>query len=117
MSLDLFSPYGTDTTLLAVTGTTVSGALNLPSASTDLSGASSGAARSFNASSTVRVYNAANVVVFVNFGISTVTATTSHMPIPPGVVETFQLSRIATHIAAITAGGTGNLYATPGMGA
>ena len=102
MPLDLFTPYGSDTTAVSVSTTTASGALNLPTQPM---------------TSSVRVYNGTGVTVFVQFGISTVTATTSHMPVPAGGVEIFELSPNVTHIAGITAGGTGTLYATTGRGA
>lgn len=64
----------------------------------------------------VRVHNAASVAVFIQFGDSSVTATTSHMPIPAGGVETFNEGG-ATHVAAITASGSGTIYFTSGSGA
>src|SRR5262249_25769950 len=118
MSLDLFSPFGTDTTAVSVSGSNASGALNLPGATTDLSGASSGTTRSARIGGvSVRVYNATATTVFIQFGNSTVAATTSNMPIPAGAIETFQIGPGVTHIAGITSTGTGTLYATPGMGA
>ncbi len=69
-------------------------------------------------SSVVRLYNAGSVVVFVAFGDSTVTATTTaNMPIAPGSVEAFRVNPAQTHVAGITAAGTATLYATPGAGA
>ncbi len=66
----------------------------------------------------VRLYNAGSVVVFVAFGDSTVTAsTTANMPIAPGSVEAFTVSPTQTHVAGITASGSATLYATPGAGA
>ena len=100
--MDIFSPYGSDTTAVSVSTTTASGALNLPGQPI---------------TSSVRVYNGTGVTVFVQFGISTVTATTSHMPIPAGGVETFEIGPSVTHVAGITVAGTGTLYATTGRGA
>ena len=100
--MDIFSPYGTDTTAVSVSGTTAAGALNLPTAPMP---------------SSVRVFNATSVTVFIQFGISTVTATTANMPIPAGGVEIFEIGPAVTYIAGITASGTGTLYATTGRGA
>ena len=64
----------------------------------------------------VRVYNAASVAVFIQFGDASVTATTSHMPIPAGATEAFQIGG-ATYAAAITSSGSGTVYFTMGSGA
>lgn len=100
--MDIFSPYGLDTTAVSVSSVTASGALNLPTAPNN---------------PTVQVFNAATVTVFVQFGDSTVTSTTAKMPIPAGAVMVFQIGPSTTHIAGITTSGTGTLYATPGRGA
>lgn len=100
--MDIFTPYGLDTTAVSVSGTTASGALNLPTAPSN---------------SSVRVYNGTAVTVFVQFGNSAVAATTAKMPIPAGAVEVFQIGDATTYIAGITASGTGTLYATTGRGA
>ena len=114
MALDLFSPFGVDTTAVSVSSVTANGALNLPGTTSDLSGSS----RTANIGSvSVRVYNSTAVTVFVQFGDSTVAATTAKMPVPAGAIETFQIGRATTHVAGITASGTGTLYVTPGMGA
>ena len=104
MPLELFTPYGSNTTAISASNTTASGALNLPSATM---------------TSSVRVYNACSVAAFVMFAASsaTATATTSHMPIPAGGVETFELSPNTTHAAVILASGTGTVYFTTGRGA
>lgn len=65
--------------------------------------------------STIRIYNAGTATVFVKFGGSSVTAATTDMPIPAGVVETFRTGTL-THVAAITASGTATLYVTSGEG-
>jgi hypothetical protein len=106
----IFSPFIVATTAVSVSGTTASGALNLPT------NQGSTTVTSPPGNMSVRVYNATSVVVFVKFGTSAVTAATTDMPIPPGGVEIFAVSA-ATYIAGITAAGTGTLYATPGMGA
>jgi len=99
----IFTPYGLATMAVSATTSTASGALNLPSAP--------------HAGTTVRIHNAASVVVFIKFGDSTVTAATTNMPIPAGGTEVFQIGPSVTHIAAITASGSGTLYATTGVGA
>lgn len=116
MPLELFCPYGSNTNAISVSGTHAEGTLNLPTATTDSS--SSSGTRTFNiAGTSVRVYNSAAVIVFIQFGGSTVAATTSHMPIAPGATEMFQIGPSVTTISAITNGGTGTLYTTTGMGA
>ena len=117
MPFDLFCPFGSATTAVSVSGSTATGALNLPTATTD-SSATLGATRTSNIGGvTVRVYNSTSVIVFVKFGTSSVTAATTDMPIPPGGVETFQIGPAVTSIAGITSGTSGTLYATTGMGA
>ena len=64
----------------------------------------------------VRVYNAGTVPVFIKFGIAGVTAATTDMPIPPGIVEVFTEPSGATTVAAITASGTATVYFTSGQG-
>ena len=98
-----FAPLVSDTTAVSVSGTTAAGALNLQ-AGTPRGGL------------TCRVHNATAVRVYIQFGDSTVTATTAKMPIPAGATEVFSIGG-CTHIAAITDSGTGTLYATPGFGA
>jgi len=63
-----------------------------------------------------RVYNAGSVAVFVEFGSSTVAATTADMPIAPGAVEVFTLEDGDTHMAAITASSSASVYVTAGRG-
>jgi hypothetical protein len=101
--MELFSPVGTNTTAVSCSTSSANGALNLPSAT--YGGAS------------VRLYNSGSVTVFVQFGNSSVAATTSHMPIPAGAAESFQIGPGVTHVAGITASSTATLYATPGCGA
>jgi hypothetical protein len=65
----------------------------------------------------VRLYNAGSATVFVNFGISTVVATTAAgFPLPSGAIEIFTVGPAVTHVAALTASGTATLYATSGRG-
>ncbi len=114
MPLELFTPFGVDTTAVSVSASTASGALNLPSASTDLSSSSTKKGNMGGVS--VRVYNSTTAIVFIQFGDSTVTATTAKMPIPSGNTETFQIGPSVTHVAGITASVTGTLYCTTGVG-
>ena len=66
---------------------------------------------------TVRVYNSGTVVVFINFGGSSVTATTTtSMPMPPGWSEPFRVHPSETYCAGITASGTSTVYFTVGEG-
>jgi hypothetical protein len=64
----------------------------------------------------VRVYNAGAATVFVNFGISTVTAATTDMPVPAGAIEVITVGPAVTHAAAITSAGTATVYFTSGRG-
>ena len=100
MSFDLFTPALANTA--ALSATTSSSRVALPSSGT--TGAKS-----------VRVYNAASVAVFIQFGDVTVTATTSHMPIPAGGVECFEVGS-ATYVAGITGSSSGTVYFTSGNG-
>lgn len=78
----------------------------------------SAAIQGTNGTHVVRIYNAGSVAVFIEFGNSTVTAsTTADMPIAPGSVESFHVFPYETHVAGITASGTATIYATPGHGA
>lgn len=113
MALDVFTPFGSNTTAVSVSGTTASGALNIPTATTSAGDST----RVSNVGGiTVRVHNSTSVIVFIQFGISSGSATTSHMPIAPGGVEIFSIGSSITHIHGITAGSTGTLYATTGVG-
>lgn len=65
----------------------------------------------------LRITNPGSVTVYVTFGTSTVTATTTAgMDLPPGTVESFRVPTNATHIAGITASGTATIRLTPGQG-
>lgn len=65
----------------------------------------------------VRIYNGGTNPVFIAFGGSAVTATTSGMPVAPSGPECFTLPFGATHVAAIYGTGTGTVYFTSGFGA
>lgn len=66
---------------------------------------------------TVRVYNSGTVIVFIEFGDSTITATTTtSMPIPPGWSEPFRIHPNQTYCAGITSSGTATVYFTVGEG-
>lgn len=106
----IFTPFGTDTTAVSVSGSNASGSLSWPSTTTSAGDST----RISNISDAcVRVYNSSAAVVFINFNAA---ATTAKMPIAPGAVEVFQCSPLVTTIQAITSGGTGTLYATVGVG-
>lgn len=64
----------------------------------------------------IRLLNAGSATVFVEIGVSTVTAAVATgMPILPNTSEVFD-GTLGSHVAAITAAGTATLYATPGDG-
>jgi len=68
----------------------------------------------------VRIMNNGTATVWVSFGDSSTTASTStSVPIGAGVTEVLTLDNIGTgplYVAAIAAGATGNIYFTPGRG-
>lgn len=100
MSYNSFTPVGT-TKNLAVTGTT--GRVALPVLTTT--------------SRTVRVYNTGAVVVFLEFGPSTVeAAVATSMPLGPGAVEWLEIGDKVTHVAGITAASTATVYFSEGFG-
>lgn len=100
MSRDIFTPAGT-TKHISATATT--GRVALPVFTTDRS---------------VRVYNRANEVVFIEFGDSTVeAAVATSLPLGSGACETFQVGGAVTHVAAITSVGSGTIDFTEGQGA
>lgn len=66
-------------------------------------------------SSVVRVVNDGTATAFIQFGDSNVTATLAKMPVRGGATETFSKGT-ATHMAAIVASGTTQLYVTAGEG-
>lgn len=68
--------------------------------------------------SSIRVYNAGSVAVFIAWGSSaTVAATTGGYPIAPGEIEIISLPGETRYVAGITASGTATVYLTPGEGA
>jgi hypothetical protein len=63
----------------------------------------------------IRVFNSGSAITFIAFGGSTVTATTSSLPIAPNSVEVFTMPLTGIYAAAIgTSGNT--IYFTPGDG-
>lgn len=64
----------------------------------------------------VRIYNAGPATAFLGRGDSSVTAATTNMPLPAGVVEVITLDGSVTHLAAITPSGAATLYFTTGEG-
>ncbi len=69
-----------------------------------------------NDKNSVRLYNSGAVTIFVVEGDVTVEAAVTDLPIPPGMVEVFTAAKTTTHIAGITASGSGTLYCTTGDG-
>jgi hypothetical protein len=66
----------------------------------------------------VRVLNTGAAPVFIAFGTSGVTtATTTGLPVPAGVVNTFTVPEGTTHAATIIAAATATVYFTVGEGA
>lgn len=65
----------------------------------------------------VRLFNDGAQKVFVRFGTdNTVNAALTDVPLAPGAVEVFKVQGNMTYLAAISASGTGTLYATLGEG-
>lgn len=62
------------------------------------------------------VYNDGSALAFLAFGTSSVAATTSDMPIPTGAIMPILNSEHYTYAAALSTGGTANLYLTAGRG-
>lgn len=87
---------------------------------TTSSGSVAIARRPTNGPFQLRIHNAGTTTVFVAKGDSTVTAATTDMPVPPGAVEVITIQSPAntqtTHVAAITASGSGTIYFTTGVG-
>jgi hypothetical protein len=68
-----------------------------------------------NGGADIRVHNAGSVVAFINFGGSTVAATTAAgMPLAASNTAVFSVGPGVTHLAAITASSTAVVYATTG---
>lgn len=66
--------------------------------------------------SVIRVYNAGTQLAFGRWGTGAQTATTSDMPLVPGVVELFSKSWADDTFAAITSSSTATIYITCGEG-
>lgn len=66
--------------------------------------------------SVIRVYNAGTATVFCRWGTGAQTATTSDMPLIPGVVEVFTKAWADDVFAGITASSTATVYITCGEG-
>ena len=98
-TINNFTPLAT--TSVSVSGTHAEGTLTTPTAPVNTS---------------VRVYNATTVTVFIKFGVAGIAAATTDTPIPAGAVEVFDIGPNITTISGITAGTSGTLYATTGMG-
>ena len=65
----------------------------------------------------MRVVNTGTVVVYIEFGDSTVAASSAtSMPILPNTVESFMVNASQTHIAAVSSSGTPTLFFTTGLG-
>lgn len=67
----------------------------------------------------VRVMNNGTATVWIAFGVTGESATTSaSIPVGPGVTEVFHTGPEATalYAQAIAAGSTGKIYFTPGIG-
>lgn len=67
----------------------------------------------------VRIHNDGTATVWLEFGVSGVTAaTTTGMGIPSGAVEVVTIPNAggAPYVAAIAAGATGKVYFTTGVG-
>ena len=63
-----------------------------------------------------RIFNTGTVLVFVNFGSSTVTASAaSNHPILPGSFQEIMIPPSATHMAAVAASTTADVYVTEGF--
>lgn len=99
----------TDVNAFQANGATVNLAVTTSTGSVALTGVGNGG--------NVRVYNAGSATIFINFGTSTVTATTAAgIPIPSGAIEIYSVGASITHVAAITASSTATAYFTTGQG-
>lgn len=63
----------------------------------------------------VLLYNSGTTLAFFRFGDSSVVATTTDTPLPPGTLPIF-FAGDNTHVAVIMASGTATIYATSGFG-
>lgn len=64
----------------------------------------------------LRIMNDTSVTVFVRLGTGSQTAVTTDLPVLAKSVELFGIDPDETHVAVITASGTGTVYATVGKG-
>jgi hypothetical protein len=60
--------------------------------------------------------DSANPVIYIAFGVSGVTATSSGMPIVGGSSEVFTIPETSNYISALSASGAPTLYVTAGFG-
>lgn len=81
----------------------------------DVSSATSNAG-SIGGHCVMRVYNAGTALAFARWGTGAQTATTSDMPLIPGVVEVFDKAFADDTFAAITSSSTATIYITCGEG-
>ncbi len=90
----------------------------IPSAavSRTVSGTSARVAYATGSGNVIRICNVGAAEAYVKSGDSTVTATTSSMSIPAGVVEVFTIPKTDTHLAAISDGGSTTLRIARGDG-
>lgn len=97
----------------------------LEAATTKVSATTSSAAGALSKMPTgrvqIRAHNAGTTLAFIRKGTdSTVTALVSDMPLPAGAVEVLTLNNTEkspiTHMAAIYASGSGDVYFTVGTG-
>lgn len=98
-----------------------SGANTVRLAVTTTSGSTRAALPTASPSSVIRIFNAGSAIAYVAIGTSTVTATVpaaaganGSMPVGSGITEIQVAGN--THVAAITASGTADLYFTVGEG-
>lgn len=64
----------------------------------------------------IRVVNSGTVLVFVSFGLSSITASAaSSHPILPGTFQDLVASETDTHLAVVAASTTAQVYATEGF--
>lgn len=76
--------------------------------------------QNFNGCNQIRVFNNGTATVWIDFGGSGVTtSSTTGIPVPAGAVEVFSAAATSSgtvYAAAIAAGSTGSVYFTPGFG-
>jgi hypothetical protein len=89
-----------------------------PSGTTAVAASTTAAATSLaGGGSSVLVFNSANAVAFIRFGVSTTTvATTGDTPVPAGARVLLDGGSLITHASAVLTSGTGTVYFTRGDG-